>query len=67
MKAKHDENADWEKTFDLIAHESDPQVLGKYLDRLIQALNGRKKEELRNAAARETNAPQSVEEEEKSA
>ncbi len=66
MKAKHDENADWEKIFDLIAHESDPQVLGKYLDRLIQALNGRK-EELRNAAARETNAPQSVEEEEKSA
>ncbi len=66
MTGKQDQNSNWEKIFELIAHESDPQVLGKYLDRLIKALNERK-EELRHATDQEANAPHSVREEKKSA
>jgi hypothetical protein len=40
MKNKNDE---WKELCELVANESDPQRLSKHLDRLIRALDDRKK------------------------
>lgn len=37
-----DKNEDWKQLCELVANESDPQRLSKYLDRLIRALDARK-------------------------